>query len=298
MALLPEPSVYSAIWNSKFNKKSRIDYVGTQFINARTQLGPKNIILGLRNGIPDNQDQDINFRRTQQLRPYVKGMNPYQTNLMVDIVPSVYNTNPMAGMGGYEANLASYNGTRPLATALDEPTELMQRLYEDKFRLSDSNPLSAAYSMNQKRLDKTMRGTMYDAFRTRMNDNTADEDLVMESKILKGYGNNPAYGKGSNERLTNEVVQYMKKQRPMNATDLMTQQQHADLFNTHLNPATFQQMNRQLRDANNSLTMIHNNTHDHANNFVNWGNLNLSAMKKQKTEMKILLLLWLGSMVV
>ena len=62
MALLPEPSVYSAIWNSKFNKKSRIDYVGTQFINARTQLGPKNIILGLRNGIPDNQDQDINFR--------------------------------------------------------------------------------------------------------------------------------------------------------------------------------------------------------------------------------------------
>ena len=56
MALLPEPSVYSAIWNSKFNKKSRIDYVGTQFINARTQLGTKNIILGLRNGIPDNQD--------------------------------------------------------------------------------------------------------------------------------------------------------------------------------------------------------------------------------------------------
>ena len=73
-------------------------------------------------------------------------MNPYQTNLMVDIVPSVYNTNPMAGLGGYEANLASFNGTRPLATALDEPTELMQRLYEDKFRFSDSNPLSAAYS--------------------------------------------------------------------------------------------------------------------------------------------------------
>ena len=121
-------------------------------------------------------------------------MNPYQTNLMVDIVPSVYNTNPMAGLGGYEANLTSFNGTRLLATALDEPTELMQRLYEDKFRLSDSNPLSAAYSMNQKRLDKTVRGSMYDAFRTRMNDNTTDEDLVMESKIKTGHGNNPYYG--------------------------------------------------------------------------------------------------------
>jgi len=157
MALFSDPSVYGAIWNSKFNRQSRIDYVGDKFINARRELGTKNVILGLRNGIPDNQDQDINFKRAQQLKPYVNGMNPYKTNLMVDVVPSVYNTNPMAGMGGYEANLASFNGTRPLATALDEPKELIERLYEDKFRLSPSHPLSAQYSMNQKRLDKTVR---------------------------------------------------------------------------------------------------------------------------------------------
>ena len=96
----------------------------------------------------------------------------------------------MAGMGGYEANLASFNGTRSLATALDEPKELIEWFYEDKFRLSLSHPLSAQYSINQKRLDKTVRGAMYDAFRLRMNDNTTDEDLVMESKIIKGYGNN------------------------------------------------------------------------------------------------------------
>jgi hypothetical protein len=212
MALFSDPSVYGAFWNAIINRQSRIDYVGDKFINARRELGTKNVILELRNGIPDNQDQDINFKRSLQLKPYVNSMNPYKTNLLVDVVPSVYNTNPMAGMGGYEANLASFNGTRPLATALDEPKELIERLYEDKFRLSPSHPLSAQYSMNQKRLDKTVRGAMYDAFRLRMNDNTTDEDLVMESKIIKGYGNNPDYGKTSNDRLTNEVITYMKKQ--------------------------------------------------------------------------------------
>ena len=36
-------------------------------------------------------------------------------------------------------NLASFNGTRPLATALDEPQEIAQRLYEDKFKLSPND---------------------------------------------------------------------------------------------------------------------------------------------------------------
>jgi hypothetical protein len=214
MALLSDPSVYGAIWNAKFSKRSRIEYVGDKYINARRELGTKNVILGLRNGIPDNQDQDINFKRALQLKPYVNGMNPYKTNLMVDIVPSVYNTNPMAGLGAFEPNLASYNGTRPLATALDEPKELIERLYEDKFRISPSHPLSAQYSMNQKRLDNNVRGGMYDAFRLRMNDNITDEDLVMESKITKGYGINPYYGKTTNDKLTNKVITYMKNKDP------------------------------------------------------------------------------------
>jgi hypothetical protein len=293
MALISDPSVYGAIWNSKFNRQSRIDYVGDKFINARRELGTKNVILGLRNGIPDNQDQDINFKRAQQLKPYVNGMNPYKTNLMVDIVPSVYNTNPIAGMGGYEANLASFNGTRPLATALDEPKELIERLYEDKFRLSPSHPLSAQYSMNQKRLDKTVRGTMYDAFRSRMNDNTTDEDLVMESKIMKGYGNNKEYNKTSNDRLTNEVIMYMKKQRPMNATDLMTHQQYTDLFNRHLDPATFRTMNAHLRNANDALDAANNTLNDlnitafeHRTDFNNYKTDSLVSLSKQKSQMK------------
>ena len=44
MALFSDPSVYGAIWNAKFNRQSRIDYVGDKFINARRELGTKNVI--------------------------------------------------------------------------------------------------------------------------------------------------------------------------------------------------------------------------------------------------------------
>ena len=67
---------------------------------------------------------------------------------MVDIAPSVYNTNLLAGRGGYEHNLASFNGTRPLATTLDEKQEIAQRAYEDEFKMSPNNPLSMQYTLN------------------------------------------------------------------------------------------------------------------------------------------------------
>jgi hypothetical protein len=51
-------------------------------------------------------------------------MHPYTSSMMVDIAPNAYNTNPLADRGGYEHNLASFNGTRPLATILDENRKL------------------------------------------------------------------------------------------------------------------------------------------------------------------------------
>ena len=262
MALAADPSVYSAIWNSKFQKKTRIAYVGDDLITARALRGTKGTILGLRNGIPDNAEQDLVHQRELGLRPYVKGMNPYTTNLMVDVLPSYYYTNPIAGLGGYEPNLASFNGQKPLATALDEPSELIQRLYEDKFRMSASNPLSAAYSMNQKRLDNAVRGPMYDAMRSRMKDNITDDDIVTESKINKGYGINKNYKEldSNSQKFTNEVVDYMKKQRPINATDLTNAQQFEDIFNKHLNPDTFKNLDDQLQKANTSLAGLHANS--------------------------------------
>jgi hypothetical protein len=97
----------------------------------------------------------------------------------------------MAGRGGYEKNLASYNGTRPLATALDEPQEIAQRLYEDEFKLSANNPLIMQYTVNHAGVEKRARGEMYDAFRLGIEKNDEgkepDYDIVLQSKREKGY---------------------------------------------------------------------------------------------------------------
>ena len=86
--------------------------------------------------------------------------------------------------------------------------------------------------MNQKRLDNAVRGPMYDAMRSRMKDNITDDDIVTESKINKGYGINKNYKEldSNSQKFTNEVVDYMKKQRPINATDLTNAQQFEYIF--------------------------------------------------------------------
>ena len=69
----------------------------TQGNNFRT-----NIVIGKRDGIPQDQPIDYFLQRHFQANPYVRGMHPYTSNMLVDVVPSVYNTNPLAGRGGYK----------------------------------------------------------------------------------------------------------------------------------------------------------------------------------------------------
>jgi hypothetical protein len=73
------------------------DLLKTQNSNFRTP-----IVNGTRNGVPPDQPVDYFLQRHFQANPYVRGMHPYTSNMLVDVVPSVYNTNSMAGRGGYE----------------------------------------------------------------------------------------------------------------------------------------------------------------------------------------------------
>jgi hypothetical protein len=154
--------------------------------------------------------------------------------MLVDVVPSVYNTNPMAGRGGYEKNLASYNGTRPLATALDEPQEIAQRLYEDEFKLSANNPLSMQYTVNHAGVEKRARGEMYDAFRLGIEKNDEgkepDYDIVLQSKRQKGYNAQGFLPKGENE---NSISTYFNNQEPLRAG---TFKENIKKINTHVTP--------------------------------------------------------------
>ena len=192
------------------------DLLKTQNSNFRTP-----IVNGTRNGVPPDQPVDYFLQRHFQANPYVRGMHPYTSNMMVDIAPSVYNTNPLAGVGGYEKNLASFNGTRPLATTLDEPQEIAQRLYEDEFKLSPNNPLSMQFTVNHANVDKRARGDMYDAFRLGLEKNDEgvepDYDLVLQSKRQKGYnGQGVLPGGAENE---GKISTYFENQKPLRTGD-------------------------------------------------------------------------------
>jgi hypothetical protein len=150
--------------------------------------------------------------------------------MMVDVSPSVYNTNPLAGNGGYEKNLASFNGTRPLATALDDKQEIAQRVYEDKFKMSANNPLSMQYTLNHADVQKEARGGMYDAFRLGLERTNPeleinkdgydpilrqpepDYDTVLESKLQKGY--HKGFLPLDKER-ENTIANYFDNQQPL-----------------------------------------------------------------------------------
>ena len=191
------------------------DLLKTQGSNFRTP-----IIIGKRNGIPQDQPIDYFLQRHFQSNPYVRGMHPYTSNMLVDVVPSVYNTNPLAGRGGYEKNLVSYNGTRPLATALDEPQEIAQRLFEDEFKLAPNNPLSMQYTVNHSTVEKRARGDMYDAFRLGIETNEQgvqpDYDTVLQSKRQKGYNTSGVLPKGSEGE---NIATYFENQKPLRTGD-------------------------------------------------------------------------------
>jgi hypothetical protein len=199
--------------------------LNTQNFNFR---GPT--IDGSRNGTPHGQSPEYFAYQKMQSNPYVRGMHPYTSNMLVDVVPSVYNTNPLAGNGGYEQNLASFNGTRPLATALDEKHEIAQRAYEDEFKMSANNPLSMQYTLNHADVQKEARGGMYDAFRLGLERTNPeleinkdgydpilrqpepDYDAVLESKLQKGY--HKGFLPLDKER-ENTIANYFDNQQPL-----------------------------------------------------------------------------------
>ena len=219
----PNPNVAARIFYARQKNNTpqlNDNLIGSNLMQARSFNFQQPTIDGKRNGIPHGQAIDYFVLQRLQENPYIRGMHPYTSNMMVDIAPSVYNTNPLAGTGGYEHNLASFNGTRPLATALDEPQEIAQRAYEDTFKMSAKNPLSMQFTLNHSDVDKRTRGEMYDAFRLGLDRNNQgpepDYDTVLQSKVNKGYkdGIIPI---GDDQR--NPIENYLQNQKPLRTSD-------------------------------------------------------------------------------
>ena len=242
---VPNPNLAARIFHARQKNQPpdlKDNLIGNNLMNSRNFNFQQPSIDGKRNGIPHGQATDYFVQQKLQSNPYIRGMHPYTSNMMVDIAPSVYNTNPLAGTGGYEHNLASFNGTRPLATALDEPQEIAQRLYEDAFKMSSNNPLSMQFTLNHSEVEKRVRGGMYDAFRLgldRNNQPEPDYDTVLQSKVDKGYktGFIPI---GDSEK--NPIETYLQNQKPLRTSDF---NRGIDRVIKHYTPAPIKQMAEQ-----------------------------------------------------
>ena len=260
----------STIWMARLFKKdasnalkrNSFETVGNMYKQTKSNF-VKPVVNGLRNGIPLNQEQDIFRLQNFELKPYAKGMHPYHSTNLVDIIPSSYNTNPMAGTGGYEPNLVSMGGYQPLSSALDDPDQITQRVYDERFRSSSSNPLSAHFAANAYLTHQQNHGLETDIHRQYLTTHN-DNDSIMKRKIEQGYyQGDSAYKKGA-------IEAYNERQRPMNAYDLSsTAGKFTDLFTQSLLPT-------RLGETSKSLLENKNNQIDTSNNYSNQGEINKS----------------------
>ena len=112
----PNPNVAARIFYARQKNASaqlEDNLIGSNLIQSRNFNFQQPSIDGKRNGIPHGQAVDYFVQQNLQSKPYVRGMHPYTSNMMVDIAPSVYNTNPLAGTGRYEHNSRPVPTPRP-----------------------------------------------------------------------------------------------------------------------------------------------------------------------------------------
>ena len=106
-----------------------------------------NTSLGKRNGIPYGQEDQILHLQKLQGNPYPMGKSPYLNGSVEHMFPRTYTeANPMGGTNGTIRNVSSIGGG-PLAISLDDGTELLQRVHNEKFRMHPDNPLSAEFAL-------------------------------------------------------------------------------------------------------------------------------------------------------
>ena len=148
MSLEPNITISTATWNMKLfhhNDLSRVEHNNFQTtggVNVTQRQYQKQDVIGARKGFENQFPEDSAYQQFE-LQPYKNGMRPYSDKDSLE--HPQYITNPLAGSGGYVPNLVSHAGA-PLAFALDNETELEDRIYKEKFRMSSSDPLSGTYT--------------------------------------------------------------------------------------------------------------------------------------------------------
>jgi len=111
-----------------------------------------------------------------------KMTRPYKSNQLHDILPTIYNGN---------VNMLASSGGAPLAFALDDESELQERLYSEGIRGSSSNPLSARYAIAAyQNREPPVIGGATDVMRRELA-GQQDDDATMARKLNSGHLGDP-----------------------------------------------------------------------------------------------------------
>ena len=88
----PNPNVAARIFYARQKNNTpqlNDNLIGSNLMQARSFNFQQPTIDGKRNGIPHGQAIDYFVLQRLQENPYIRGMHPYTSNMMVDIAPSV-----------------------------------------------------------------------------------------------------------------------------------------------------------------------------------------------------------------
>jgi DNA-binding phage protein len=165
--------------------------------------------LGKRNGVPDGGDQDVYQLQRQIMR---RGTTrPFRTDQMRDIVPTIYNGN---------VNILAETGGAPLAFALDDESELEQRLYSEGIRGSIANPLSARFAFNTRQnRELPVQGGATDVLRQELTAN--EDDLETKGRKMKsGYLGKYNPHSSAETPLDPEIEDFVSQSRPPTQRDI------------------------------------------------------------------------------
>ena len=204
---------------------------GRPYEPSRGQVGT---ILGRRNGIPDNQAQDLLILQDKAMNQRTRF--PYHSNDLKHILPTVYNGN---------VNILASSGGAPLAYALNNPTELQQRIFAEGMRASEKNPLSAKFAAiaRQRNFNNAVQGPATDIMRRELA-GSADDKATTERKISSGhFGLSRSTHLTSDTQVDPEIEAFRNQHRPPTRSDLINFQTRFNAPVQRITGSTVQNVN-------------------------------------------------------
>ena len=172
--------------------------------------GQVGTILGLRNGIPEHQPQ--NYLILQDYNLNQDNIHPYESNQPHEMLPTVYNGN---------VNLLASAGGATLSYALNDASQLQQRLFDEGRRGSIKDPLSAKFAAAAwlKNPDNPIQGPATDIMRRTLGGNE-DDPATTQRKIDAGFfGRNVTFAQEGNQ-VDPEIQNFLDQNRAPTRSDL------------------------------------------------------------------------------